>query len=510
MKKSFKTAVSIVCMLVILCGLFAGFEPAAEVLAKSVTSTGGTYEMTLNYTVLNGEATITYTVDSKEKIKSAKYVYDKCDSCYDSTWTYNANDFTGFDSFSVREPGYYTVRLENEYGNYAICSINVRLEFRAVWVAYSNFDNSHISDEDKQSEELFTEYIRKIFNNALDMGMNAVVVHVRPFSDAMYNSSCYPWSRYASGEQGKDPGYDPLEIMVREAHSRGLEFHAWLNPYRVCLYNTDPLKLDEKNPARIWLTDGDEATDRNVLSYGGNLYYNPSKYAVRQLIVNGVKEIVKNYDVDGIHFDDYFYPDLTQKNYKKNFDAQEYNEYKQECSRLGKSAMSLVKWRRNNVNVLVKAVYQAVKSIDPSVEFGISPGGYIDYLSDKHRWYVDYKTWLSKDGYIDYICPQLYWSFNRKNVYPFYDTLLRWIAARTNNSTKVYVGLPAYKMNEKLKLTISDIKGYDAEFYNPFLLSDMVIRSRQTGQVDGFIFFDYQNLAAAKNKDVVEYLKETW
>ena len=197
-------------------------------------------------------------------------------------------------------------------------------EFRAVWIAY--YDYKDITEKDKES---FTKAIGEMFDNVVDMGMNAVVVHVRPFGDAMYKSKYYPWSFYAAGQQGVSPGYDPLKIMVKEAHDRGLEIHAWLNPYRVTsTWNggTDVTTLSKKNQARKWLTNKSTKDDRYVLSYGGALYYNPSVSAVRKLIVNGVKEIVKNYDVDGIHFDDYFYPDLD-KGYETNFDAPEYEKY---------------------------------------------------------------------------------------------------------------------------------------------------------------------------------------
>ena len=198
-------------------------------------------------------------------------------------------------------------------------------EFRAVWIAYYDFVDSKEMDK-----EAFTAYVGEMFDNVAGIGMNAVMVHVRAFSDAMYKSSYYPWSYYASGQQGVSPGYDPLKIMVKEAHKRGLEIHAWLNPYRVTSSwngGTDVTKLSKKNPARKWLTNSKTSDDRYVLSYGGAMYYNPSVSAVRKLIVNGVKEIVENYDVDGIHFDDYFYPDLGT-GYETNFDAPEYEKYK--------------------------------------------------------------------------------------------------------------------------------------------------------------------------------------
>ena len=377
-------------------------------------------------------------------------------------------------------------------------------EFRAVWIAYYDFVDSR--EYDKYD---FTAYVREMFDNAVSLGFNAVVVQVRPFSDAMYKSDYYPWSYYCSGQQGINPGFDPLKIMVEEAHSRGLEIHAWLNPYRVTTswnYGTDVSQLSKKNPARKWLTNKKTSDDRNVLEYGGALYYNPSVSAVRKLIVNGVKEIVTNYDVDGIHFDDYFYPDLDS-DYETNFDAEEYEAYRKKKISQGKTPMSIQKWRMNNVNTLVKQVYSAVKEIDSDVVFGISPGGYIDYFDEKERWYVDYRTWMSEDGYIDYICPQLYWSFNSRNIFPYYETLLKWASALQNDKVKLYIGLPAYKMNAKCNISSQDSLT-DTEWYNQFLLADMVLYGRRSCYVSGYIVFDYSDLIAEKNKKAAEALKE--
>ncbi len=379
-------------------------------------------------------------------------------------------------------------------------------EFRAVWIAYYDFKKSAGS-----SESAFTTYVEEMFDNAVACGLNAVVVHVRPFSDAMYKSSYYPWSDYASGTQGKNPGYDPLEIMVREAHERKLQIHAWLNPYRISnawKFGTDVTQLAKKHPARKWLTNSKTSDDRNVLEHDGALYYNPSSSAVRKLIINGIREIVDNYDVDGIHLDDYFYPAFGSK-YQTAFDAPEYEAYVEKRKAAGKkSIMTIAEWRKNNVNLLVKGIYSAVKETDPDCIFGISPGGYIDYLDEVHRWYVDYRTWMSEEGYIDYICPQLYWSFNSKNIFPYYDTLLRWVAEKKSDSVKVYVGVPVYKMNAKNNISESN-QIMDTEWYNQFLLADMIRYGRQGG-AEGFILFDYEDIADSRNATALEHLKETW
>ena len=381
---------------------------------------------------------------------------------------------------------------------------NDEKEFRGVWIAYYDF-----TDSCELSATGFTDYVDEMFDNVVSFGMNAVMVHVRPFGDAMYKSAYFPWSSYASGKQGVNPGYDPLKIMVQEAHERGLEIHAWINPYRVSTswnYGTDVTKLSKKNKARKWLTNSKTSDDRYVLECGGALYYNPSIATVRKLIVNGVKEIIENYDVDGIHFDDYFYPELGS-DYENNFDAPEYKTYKDKRKAAGKTALSIVEWRKSNVNTLVRAVYKAVKETDPNVIFGISPGGFIDYFDEeKDRWYVDYRTWMSDEGYIDYICPQLYWSFNSKNIFPFYETLLKWNSAAKNENVRVYAGLPAYKMNDDVNVS-SLYKNIDTEWYNQFLLADMVRYMRLSERASGFIVFDYSDLITVKNKTATANLK---
>ena len=338
-----------------------------------------------------------------------------------------------------------------------------------------------------------------MFNEVCERNMNAVVVHVRPFGDAMYESDYFPWSKYVSGKQGKDPGFDPLEIMVEEAHARGLEFHAWLNPYRVTSGSTDVKALSTDNPARKYRTDSSKKNDRYVLTYSGNLYYNPSVKQVQTLITNGIKEIVQNYDVDGIHFDDYFYPSLG-KNFTSNFDAKEYETYKEKQIAQNKECLSIADWRRKNVNTLVRNIYSAIKKINPDVEFGISPGGFMDALKADDKYYVDFETWLGHDGYIDYFCPQLYWS-NDHSIYPYDDILDRFLAVPRNPDVKFYVGVAAYKAGLKTE-------GNDWH-KNAYVLRNMIRYARKTENVDGFVLYRYNYLISKENhKAMINMFKE--
>ena len=367
--------------------------------------------LSLNYSVMNQKATVTYNAkDTTSGISGIKYLKGNITDIASEKWS-TAKDVTGTGKFTVTSSGKYSVLAKDKAGNAVIKVVNIELEFRAVWISYLEYMNY---GKNGFTEATFKSAIDKMFDKVVDMNMNAVVVHVRPFGDAMYDSKYFPWSKYASGTQGKDPGFDPLEYMVKAAHERGLEIHAWLNPYRVTTASTDYTKLSKDNPARVWHDDKDITNDLIVLSYAGNLYYNPASKEVQTLITNGVKEIVQNYDIDGIHFDDYFYPSLGSS-YASNFDATEYKTYVAECKKNNKTALSIADWRRNNVNTLVKGIYSAIKKIDSSVQFGISPGGFYDSLTSNLGYYVDYKTWLSSDKYIDYICPQIYWTFSNSS-----------------------------------------------------------------------------------------------
>lgn len=365
-------------------------------------------------------------------------------------------------------------------------------EMRAVWISYLDFQNAGVS---KMSEAKFHKYINTMFDNCVKMHMNTVIVQVRPFSDAMYPSSYFPWSVIASGKQGKSPGYDPLTYMVTAAHTRGLQIEAWINPYRVTLATTKYKSLSGKNPGKKW-------KNRNVLYMSGQYYYNPAKEEVRTLIVNGIKEIVDNYEVDGIHFDDYFYPCLGG-NYKKNFDAPEYKAYVKRCKSNDEDYRSIENWRRDNVNKLLLAVYQTVKEKNENIRFGVSPAGNINNLYAKDRYYCDVRKWMSQEGYVDYVCPQIYWSFTQK-VCPYQKTVERWAALKKNNKVKLYIGLAAYRAGASYREAVA--MGDVGWSKSRNVLKRQVAFNRKKGKVDGFMLFRYQNLLGKKTKTEMKNL----
>ena len=352
-------------------------------------------------------------------------------------------------------------------------------EVRAAWITFLEFNSKGYTLNS------FNSRITEMFDKITASGLNEIYVHVRPFSDAMYRSAYFPWSKYASGRQGVDPGFDPLAIMVNAAHSRNLKLHAYINPYRVCT-EADFDKLATNSPAYKWLNDDDEDNDRNVLKFGNMYYYNPSSDDVIKLINNGVAEIVKNYDVDGVIFDDYFYPTLGS-NYSSKFDAEEYNDYKLETT----NPLSIVDWRRNNINKMVKTVYATVKKSGKNRTFGISPAGNLNNLRANDKYYVDIDRWGRESGYVDYIAPQLYWGFEH-SICPFEPTVDKWVATVINPEVKLYIALPMHLAQAQ----------ETPEWKNNHDILGRMISSLRNKSVNGFSVYRYDYMTPA-------YLRKT-
>ena len=305
-------------------------------------------------------------------------------------------------------------------------ALNGGEKMRAVWIAtVSNIDFPSVKNNATAQKQ---EYIQML-DHLKSLGMNTVVVQVRPKADALYQSAINPWSDVLTGKQGQYPGYDPMAFMIEEAHKRGMEFHAWLNPYRITTSGTDLNKLSENHPARLnpsW-----------VMTYNNALYYNPELAEVKQHIQDTVAEIVSNYNVDAIHFDDYFYPSNYPLPKGETKDGAVANS------------------RRNHVNDMVEGVSRTIKSIKPNVEFGISPmgiwkndtsdlagsatGGGESYYSV----YADTVAWI-QNGWIDYVVPQIYWEIGHKVAN--YETLVKWWSKQVSGTNvKLYIGQGIYK-----------------------------------------------------------------
>lgn len=337
-------------------------------------------------------------------------------------------------------------------------------EMRGVWVSYMELS---MENESSKTQKVFEDKFTEIAQKCRESGFNTLIVQVRPFCDALYKSSYFPWSHILTGTQGENPQYDALQIMCDICKENNLKIHAWINPYRVSS-NETPKKLSDNNPY-IKNSEIGIKTDNGI-------FLDPSNETAQQLISDGVKEIAENYDVDGIQFDDYFYPTEDE-----SFDKKQYEVY---IEKYGKeNSMSLDNWRMQNVNTLICKVYRTIKSVDSSVEFGISPQGNI---GNNDGLYADVKSWCTCKGFADYICPQIYFSLENPAL-TFEDCLDSWTSLDFDENVKLYVGLGGYKAGNG---------EYDEETW---LLSDSILADeydilRNNKSVRGFMLYSYNSL----------------
>lgn len=337
-------------------------------------------------------------------------------------------------------------------------------KMRGVWVSYMELS---MENESSKTQKAFEDKFTEIAQKCRESGFNTLIVQVRPFCDALYKSSYFPWSHILTGTQGENPQYDALQIMCDICKENNLKIHAWINPYRVSS-NETPKKLSDNNPY-IKNSEIGIKTDNGI-------FLDPSNETAQQLISDGVKEIAENYEVDGIQFDDYFYPTEDE-----SFDKKQYEAY---IEKYGKeNCMSFDNWRMQNVNTLICKVYRTIKSVDLSVEFGISPQGNI---GNNDGLYADVKSWCTCKGFADYICPQIYFSLENP-VLTFEDCLDSWTSLDFDENVKLYVGLGGYKAGNG---------EYDEETW---LLSDSILANeydilRNNKSVRGFMLYSYNCL----------------
>lgn len=336
---------------------------------------------------------------------------------------------------------------------------------KAVWMTYYEL-SSFTQDNDEQE---FKKQISKAFKELESNGFNRVTVQVRPFADAFYNSDYFPVSAYCFKSQGSELLYDPLAIMTEAAHKYGMSIEAWINPYRVSS-STDFSELSDKNKAVEW-----KDTD-NLIVCDSGIYFNPASSEVTKLICNGVREIVENYQVDSICFDDYFYPDTD-----KSIDESSYKAYTENSGEL-----SLEDWRRENVSNMVKEVYSTVKSVNENITFGISPAS--DIENDRDSLYADVEKWCTSEGYIDYICPQIYFGFLNENQ-PFMKTTKNWIQM---SDCTMYVALPLYKAGKEDEF--AGDSGINEFVDNNNIIARQVTYLSKLESVKGFYIFSYSSL----------------
>ncbi|MEU1075392.1 MULTISPECIES: family 10 glycosylhydrolase [unclassified Streptomyces] len=350
-------------------------------------------------------------------------------------------------------------------------------EFRGVWLAtVSNLDwpSQPGLPPERQEAELIAH-----LDWAAALRLNVVALQVRPTADALWPSPYEPWSQYLSGVQGQDPGWDPLGTAVREAHRRGLELHAWFNPYRVANH-TDPSRLVPTHPARVhpdW-----------VVAYGGKLYYNPGLPEVRRFVQDAMLDAVARYDVDAVHWDDYFYPYPVAGQTFADDDAYE---------RYGADFPDRAAWRRDNIDRLVRETAERIKRIRGRVKFGISPFAVwrnaatdplgspttagVQTYDDLH---ADTRKWV-REHWIDYICPQVYWNIGFQAA--DYAALVPWWDAVARGSgTQLIIGEALYKAGNPAQ---------PPAWQDPAELSRHLTLARRYPSVRGHCFFSGKDVA---------------
>ncbi len=346
----------------------------------------------------------------------------------------------------------------------------VNFEFRAVWIAtVENIDWP--SRKGLPVEEQKAEFIRVVDLHKRN-GMNAIFMQIRPAGDAFFPSQYEPWSEYLMGKQGLAPipYYDPLTFMIEETHKRGMEFHAWLNPYRA-MFNVSKSSIAPTHITKLhpeWF-----------VVYGATKFFNPGLQQVRDHVNNVVKDLVTRYDLDGIHMDDYFYPYRIAG---KEFPDQKAYE-------LDKRGLNKEAWRRSNCDSIIRQLYQTIRATNPRVKFGISPFGVWRNKSQDpdgsetkagqtnyDDLYADILLWL-KRGWIDYVVPQLYWERNHKLC--DYDVLLDWWNYHTYGK-HLYIGHGIYRAIEQPK---------NLSWKNPNEIPKQIQALREYENTQGSVYF---------------------
>lgn len=354
-------------------------------------------------------------------------------------------------------------------------------EMRGVWVStVSNLDWPEVGSYDEKVQK---ELLKEKFDFIEEQNMNTIFFQVRPMGDALYESSYAPWSKYLTGTLGKNPGYDPLEFAIDEAHKRGLELQAWFNPFRIDS-NSENFSIDN------YITELSKESPLKshpewIVKYNNYHYLDAGIPEVREYVINTIIEVVKNYNIDGVVLDDYFYPYPSGGIEFPDDDT--YEKY-------GEDFASRDDWRRNNINSFISELYRKIKETNEKVKFGVSPfgiwrngevvgGSNTSGLSSYDDVYVDSRKWI-QEGWIDYIIPQIYWQFDYKSA-PF-ATLVDWWANQVENTNvKLYIGHAAYKINDS---------SYGEAWLNGNEVINQVRYSRSNSNVNGSCFFRLKTL----------------
>ena len=337
-------------------------------------------------------------------------------------------------------------------------------DVKGVWISY--FELYPILTGKSKSQ--FASGIGAYYDNCLSLGINTVFVHVRPYGDAMYKSDYFPWSKYCTGYIGENPGFDPLEVMISEAHSRGISFHAWINPLR-CYQQDDAPLVSDGYLTKQWYNNNDGDYIVKVNSYW---WLNPAYKEVTDLIALGVAEIVSKYDVDGIHIDDYFYPTTDSSFDSIAFNKSSYNDLSQ--------------FRLDNCSRMVAGMYNAVKTHNPTALFGVSAQGNVN--NNETQLFADVVRWSKEDGFVDYMAPQIYYGFENSGQ-PFSDVVEQWDEMLKGTGRPLIPGLAVYKIGNEDTWAGS---GSQEWIIDKEIIRRQIEKSRTASNYGGVILYSYQ------------------
>jgi len=368
---------------------------------------------------------------------------------------------------------------------------SVRREFRAAWVAtVGNIDWPSRPDLDTWSQQA---ELLAILNKAVQLHLNAIILQIRPGTDALYDSRLEPWSEYLTGRQGRapEPAWDPLAFAVTEAHKRGIELHAWFNPYRARY--AKPLS----EAARTHVS---RTAPSLVRQYGSYLWMDPGDPTVRKRAIQVVLDVVKRYDIDGVHIDDYFYP------YRENDSSGRSIEFPDDATyaryRQGGGTLSRDDWRRHNVDLLVESLNRGVHAAKPWVRFGVSPIGIwrpgnppsvTPGFDAYQEIFADTRKWL-RNGWVDYWVPQLYWAIDSPQSYP---VLLDWWASQNVKHRNLWIGNGLHRVGDNYTVGANGNRAANwraEEIVQQVSLTRSSVSTAPNGAATGNVFFSMKGL----------------
>src|SRR5687768_16526508 len=345
-------------------------------------------------------------------------------------------------------------------------------EFRAAWIA--TVDNIDFPTRKDLSPEKQKEELLACLELAKSLRLNAVIFQVRPMTDAVYRSSIEPWSEFLTGEMGRSQTFDPLEFLVSEAHRRGILVHAWFNPYRA--YHPAAKTISDDHVARRKPT--------TVRQYGRYMWLDPTSQEAQRHSLEVIEDVVRRYDVDGVHFDDYFYPYAEKDAAGNEIDFPDDSNWLVYQKKGGK--LTRDDWRRAKVNSFIEGVGRAIKQIKPDVVYGISPFGIWLPVPEREiagfnayaKLYADARKWL-QDGTVDYLAPQFYWETARKGL--SFPVLLAWWKDQNTRNRFIWPGVAAYRIGS-------------TPTFNTAEVASQIEATRQTPITTGAIYFSFKSL----------------